>query len=206
MKRILLVALVLLLVVSTTSTVFAEEQTVTINMKVTVAFVGKTAMGTLVIRNECPGLQTPCKWSFIGQVDGQPASASGLITLKWTGAGYEGTVTQIDSWDMGGVGRPKLPLTGALVQDVNQVFWGVVNTHRRGTFSIPLAIPAIKKLPEPCTGNIVFDVTNVAGVQEITGLPKTGSGPDWLNPVIVVLAVLGVAAIGGSRVILRRTT
>lgn len=204
MKRALVLALAVLLVAASISPVFAEEQTTTINMKVSVGFLGKTAMGTMVIKNDCLATEGPAPWSFTGQVDGQQASASGLATVKWTGSGYEATITQVDTWDMGGVSRPNLPLTGSIIQDTSGAIWGVVNTRQAGPISIPLAIQGVSKLPAPCQGNAVFDVTNVAGVQEITGLPKTGSAPELFHPFMLVLAAAGIAALTGSRLIARR--
>jgi len=205
MKRILVLALLVLLVVATSAAAFAEEEyTVTATMKVTLAFINKSALGTLVVRYSGTPDNIDARWTFDGQVDGKPAAASGLAHARWTSKGYEGTITKVDSWKIAGVGPPNLPLPVAVSGGANNLVWAVVTTREIGPVSIPLSLQGAAKLPAPFQGDLTLSLTNAAGIQEIKGLPRTGDVPAWVGLAALALAVLSAASIAGSRVLLRR--
>ena len=191
MKRILILTLAFLLAVGTTTAAFAEEQTVTATIRVNFAFLGKMVMGTLVMRNSGSPQSIDAAWTFTGTVDGNPASAKGQASNRWTGTAYEGTITKIETWDMAGLPQPALPLPISALQGTGQTIWSTAAFEAVGTMSFPLNIQGLANLPPPFQGDAALSVTNAAGIQEIKGLPRTGAAPEWMNLMALAFIVLG---------------
>lgn len=203
---ILTLALALALALVAATPAFAAEQTLTATVKVTFGFLGKTVMGTLVIKNSGTPGSIDMTWTFTGTVDGKQASAKGAGTGRWTGTSYEGTVTRIDTWDMAGLPRPALPLPISLLQGVGRTIWVAPGFKALGTISTPLVVEGVEKLPPPFQKDLALSVTNAPGVQEIKGLPPTGAGPEWLNLLALAFVVGGGGALAASRMLLRRAS
>lgn len=174
------------------STVLAEGQTVTATLKLSIPFVGgETALGTMVIQNAGTAGNMDSHWTFVGQVNGQPATASGTARGRWNGSGYDGSIIAVESWRMGGVPAPKLPLAMSFLNVSGQTVNSSVSTHRSGALTVPLAIQGVNALPAPFQGNLQISATNVTG-SEIQSLPRTGATPDWMNLAAVSAILVGI--------------
>ena len=204
MKRFVVVLALLALFVST-PTALAAEQTVTVALRVSAPLLGKSALGTMVLRNSGVPESFAVDWTFTGQVDGLPASASGRGEARFADGTYEVTITEVQNWDMGGIPRPKLPLRMAARAGANQTFEMTVFARVLGTVSTPLSLQGAPELPAPFTGDLILSVTNAPAVPP-RALPNTGLGDDRLSPLLALAAAAGAVALvaGGRRVVARR--
>lgn len=207
MRRGLVLALVLLVSVVGTTAAFADEQTVTVNAKVSsLLFGGKTVLGTLVIKDTGTAQVIASQWTFIGQMDGKPASASGTASGRFTGKSYEGNLTKVDNWDMGGVPAPPAGMPMSVLTGADGTIFGVVNAPNAGTVSVPFAVQGVSKLPEPFKGDLSLSITNLAGASEIKGLPRTGAIPVAFDLLALLLIALGGGVFASSRLLPRRAS
>jgi hypothetical protein len=169
-------AALLLVLVTASAIAAAKEQTCVAAVKVTVPVIGKTMLGTVVTRSTGSSNDMTVAWAFTGAVNGTPASSSGHATAKWSSS-YRGTITSIDTWDMGGLPRPVLPL-GVSLADGSKADGVILSLAftKLGTISLPLSVQGLKKLPPPFKGDVVVNVTNIAGKQTVTVLPPAVDG------------------------------
>jgi len=245
MRRLFVAMLVLLLAVAAAPAAFAEEgnDTTTINIKM----FGNTLMGSIVEhyyyepgtaaqqsparREECPNpgpVQiTGETWTFTGQMNGQPASASGTWAGVWDGSSYIGEVTQFTSWNMGTLNevsvagkviypagmpfpKPRVPLAISAKTGPGNSAWLFLGLRKLGELSSPLNLrgvgvdPGTGKIPPPCAGPRSFSLTNVAGAGAVSQLPRTGDLPGRLDFLAFAALVLGAGALLASRRLLRR--
>ena len=166
-------------------------------------------------------------WTFTGQVNGKPASSSGTWVGVWDGASYVGNITQITAWSMGTLNevsvagqviypagapvfKPKTPIAASIKGGDSKSAWLVLGLRKLGEMSFPLAVqgggydPGSGKVAPPCQGPRTFSVTNVAGQQEIRGLPRTGEAPGGLDVLAFAALALGAGALFASRRLWRR--
>ena len=183
----------------------AAEQTITATVKVSIPFFEKTVLGTVVLRVSGEPDNLAVAWDFVGTVDGKAASAKGLGAGRWTGRGYEGHITKVETWQMQGLQRPIAKVPVSLLPGSNQTIWAVVTSQQLGPLSTPLNVQGVDGVPAPFQGDVALSVTNAAGEQAIRGLPRTGAepwGPPWLAAMAVVA---GGGLLWASRRALRRT-
>lgn len=192
MKRLAVVLLVVLVALLQIAPAFAAEQTVTITLKVSAPLIGKSALGTMVLHNAGDPSSLATTWTFTGQVDGQPASASGQAEGRFTGNTYDLTITRVDTWDMNGIPHPKLPLRMTARPGAHQTVDLVVFAHTLGTVSTPLSVQGVTGVPAPFTGDLTLSVTNAPG-GVVRVLPRTGVGDPL--PAVADLGVIGGVAL-----------
>lgn len=186
------------------STAFAAlTQTITANVDVTIPFVNKSALGTIVLMETGTPDHIVGNWSFTGQVNGKLASAAGVYVGQYTGSSYVGQVTAISDWNVPGVGRPQLPLTLTLSSTSGVINFDII-THHHGTLGIPLAVQGVRGLPPPFQGNLTLSITNAVLSGPVQQLPRTGAVPEWYDLAALAMIGFGCLALATSRTALRR--
>lgn len=196
--RLVALALVLLGVLGPATAAFAEErQTVTATVVLQVPVLNRSILGTMVLDNVGTPADFESSFIFRGQVDGHPATATGLVHATWTGNAYRAQITRIDTWDVAGLPQPRPPIPVALSTPGGQL--AVAGRVRGvGEIPVPLNVKGVSTLPPPFQGNLVLSVTN-APSGAVGGLPKTGAAPGIADG----LAGLLIAG-GGALVVLAR--
>ncbi len=200
MRRLasLVVALVVALLVVPTA--FAEEsQVVTTALKLQIPFAGKTVMGSLVIQDSGSPSDMVAPWSFVGQVDGKAASASGKARGHWTGSGYEGEIIEFTTWDMGGLPRPVAPVPMVLQSRSGPLVSSGTTVRGVGAVSVPIVLQGIDRLPPPFQGNLTVSVTNASLGQQVQQLPRTGVAPAWVDWAAIAALLAGLGGLIFSR-------
>lgn len=192
MKRLVVLAMVALLSLATATATLAAGQTVTANVKVTVPGVNKTIMGAIVVKNSGTADNISAVWTFIGTVDGQAASAKGLAEGRFTGTGYEGQLTKVETWDMLGLPKIGIPTPLSLQSGTDQAIVGSVKTKMFGDISAPLAVQGVEKMIAPFSGDLTLSVTNQTA-QPVLTLPRTGAGSHAIDlPMLALLGAIGI--------------
>ncbi len=201
MKRSLVLAF--LLVLLSASTALAAEQTITVTLKVESGFLGKAFLGSVVMKHNGTPELAEGTWTFQGTIDGKAATASGRAEVRWTGKAYEGTVTQVDTWQMPGLPTLPLPFKVSLTQGSGQTIWATAFLPEAGPITTPLNMQGLATLPIPAQSAVALSLTNAAGMEEIKGLPRTGDVP--VSAYLAALALLfGAGTLFGAFKLLRR--
>jgi hypothetical protein len=140
-------------------------------------------VGTLVARRQC-GATTVTDVSFNGMINGKQTTATATADETWSGDGMgEITNLTLTSWES------SIPRPATLDLTIVQTAPGLVTVN-----GVPAAIDG--ELKGPCGGRTSYMVTNAGqGASQITLLPKTGDGPSFGDPLVIV-ALLTLPGVG----------
>jgi uncharacterized Zn-binding protein involved in type VI secretion len=189
MNKIWRVADLLLLAVSafafTAQGAMAQQggsETVSIQINVTTPG-GASVVGTLVARRQC-GSTTVTDLSFNGMINGKPTTATASADETWSGdSKAEISNLKVTSWES------SVPRPVALDLTIVQAAPGVITVN-----GVPAAIDG--DLKGPCGGRTTYMLTNAGqGASQIALLPKTGDGP-WFGHPLVIVALLTLPGVG----------
>jgi hypothetical protein len=154
----------------------AATETSVWQVDVSVPVINRAILGTLTA-NVDPATGNG-DWSFQGTVDGHTATASGKGQLSGSGSNGTITITSIDQWNLPGVPKPGLPLSGS-VKVTGNVAYLTIHAQTLTFPLIPLSISGSNSSSvqfPPAAGTYAVTMAG-SGTQDVNSLPVTGAGP-----------------------------
>jgi hypothetical protein len=176
--------------------ILAAERTAVFQANLTIPITGERAIGTLTITyDDESGNGT---WSFLGTLEGEPASASGdgTVIVRENAAGetvLSLTMTAVDAWVVPGIDE-HVPRS-ATVRMAGSLAYVNYDGPVFDLFGIPVAIEP--RLSIPVEGVYVLSDPS-SGDQVVTEIPATGVGPGSSGSLPHIALVALIATTGAA--------